>query len=430
VIHFAGLRKATIEEPSVKNRLPVYIGPDAVGHLVQYCRDHDLSHFAMIVDANTYRALGQEAEAALKGQGWDVLTVLLKGDDIIADAHYVFQAMLALDHTPRTFIAVGSGTITDITRFISHRSGREFISLPTAPSVDGFTSIGAPLVIEMVKTTVNCHGPRAVFADLPVLCTAPRKMIAAGFGDMLAKFTASADWELGSMFGEDAFVEPIAARMRSATWDCGHRADAIAAGSPEGVQTLMEGLIESGFCLLEYGSTLPASGWEHHISHTLEMKLLREGRHSILHGAKVGIGVLASARRYGIVQQMSRDEAAARLQARPLPDIDEEIRGIRATYGPIADGVIAIQQPWFAMTAVEFEALKARVVEVWDDIRRVAAVVPPAELMQGWISAAGGPGRGPEAGLSEEEVTLATTWGRCLKHRMTIGRLSWMLGIE
>jgi glycerol-1-phosphate dehydrogenase [NAD(P)+] len=414
----------------VKDRLPVYIGPDAVGGLVQYCREHALNHFAMIVDSNTYHALGAAAEAALRGEGWDVLTLMLQGDDIIADAHYVFQAMLALDHTPRTFIAVGSGTITDITRFISHRSGREFISLPTAPSVDGFTSIGAPLVIEMVKMTVNCHGPRAVFADLPVLCAAPRKMLAAGFGDMLAKFTASADWQLGSMFGGDAFVAPIAARMRAATWDCGHRADAIAAGSPAGVQTLMEGLIESGFCLLEYGSTLPASGWEHHISHTLEMKLLREGRHSILHGAKVGIGVLASARRYAIVREMSRDEAAERLHARPLPDIDEEIRGIRATYGPIADGVITVQEPWFAMTAAEFEALKARVVEVWDEIQRIAAVVPPSKLMQDWIAGAGGPVRGREAGLSEEEVALATTWGRCLKHRMTIGRLGWMLGIE
>jgi glycerol-1-phosphate dehydrogenase [NAD(P)+] len=191
----------------------------------------------------------------------------------------------------------------------------------------------------------------------------------------------------------------------------------------------MEGLIESGFCLLEYGSTLPASGWEHHISHTLEMKLLREGRHSILHGAKVGIGVLASARRYAIVREMSREEARARLRGRALPDVDEEIRGIRATYGPIADGVIAIQEPWFAMKATEFEELKARVVELWDNIRSVAAVVPPADLMQGWIAGAGGPVRGPDAGLSEEEVALATKWGRCLKHRMTIGRLSWMLGI-
>jgi glycerol-1-phosphate dehydrogenase [NAD(P)+] len=414
----------------VKNRLPVYIGPDAVDRLVAYCREHDLSTFAMIVDANTYRALGGTAEAALCGQGWDVLTVMLQGDDIIADACYVFQAMLALDRTPRTFIAVGSGTITDLTRFISHRSGREFISLPTAPSVDGFTSIGAPMVIEGVKITVNCHGPRAVFADLPVLCAAPRQMLAAGFGDMLAKFTASADWELGSMFGGDPFVESIAARMRAATWECGNRAAEIASGSPEGVRTLMEGLIESGFCLLEYGSTLPASGWEHHISHTLEMKLLREGRHSILHGAKVGIGVLASARRYAVVREMSREEAAGRLQARGLPDVDEEIGGMQATYGPIADGIIAVQQPWFAMTGEEFAALKQRILEHWDDIQRIARVVPPAALMQGWIHGAGGPVVGPEAGLSEEEVALVTTWARCLKHRMTIGRLSWMLGIE
>ena len=71
---------------------------------------------------------------------------------------YVFQVLLALDRTPRTFLAVGSGTITDITRFVSHRIAAEFISLPTAASVDGFTSIGAPMVIDGAKITVNCHG--------------------------------------------------------------------------------------------------------------------------------------------------------------------------------------------------------------------------------------------------------------------------------
>jgi glycerol-1-phosphate dehydrogenase [NAD(P)+] len=107
---------------------------------------------------------------------------MLEGDDIITDACYVLQAMLALGHT-RTFIAVGSGTVTDITCFLSHRSGREFVSLPTAPSVDDFTSIGAPMVVEGVKTTVNCHGPIAVFADPPVLCAAPRIVLQVALRD-------------------------------------------------------------------------------------------------------------------------------------------------------------------------------------------------------------------------------------------------------
>ena len=211
-------------------------------------------------------------------QGWDVLTVVLQGDEIGADARSIFQVLLALDRVPRTFIGVGSGTITDVARVISHRTGAEFISLPTAASVDGFTSIGAPMVIDGAKITVNAHGPLAVFGDLPTLCAAPQPLIAAGFGDLLAKLTSIADWELGALLWDEPYDAEIARRSRAAALACAARADAVAAASEDGVRDLFEGLIESGFCMLDFGETRPASGYEHHISHFWEMKLLREGR--------------------------------------------------------------------------------------------------------------------------------------------------------
>ena len=145
------------------SHLPVYVGPDALPELVRFCRERQLQHFALIADDNTYAALGARAESELRAQGWDVLTVVLTGEEIGADARSIFQVLLALDRVPRTFIGVGSGTITDVSRVISHRTGAEFISLPTAASVDGFTSIGAPMVIDGAKITVNAHGPLAVF---------------------------------------------------------------------------------------------------------------------------------------------------------------------------------------------------------------------------------------------------------------------------
>jgi glycerol-1-phosphate dehydrogenase [NAD(P)+] len=283
--------------------------------------------------------------------------------------------------------------------------------------------------VDTVKLTVSAHGPLAVFADLPALCAAPRPLIAAGFGDMLAKFTATADWELGSLLWGEPFDPEIAARARKATWSCAEKADAIAVASEEGVAALMAGLIESGFCMLDFGETRPASGYEHHISHFWEMKLLREGRHSVLHGAKVGIGVLVSARRYDAVRRMSRAEAATRLARTPLPDREAQIRGIRAAYGPIAEQVIAIQAPFLDMTPADFEVLKRKVLASWDAIQRVAATVPPAADIEGWLRRAGGPVAGREVGLSDDEVTLGVAFGHYYRNRFTIGKLSGLLGI-
>ena len=415
----------------MRKDLPVYIAGDALEAFLAYCRSHDLRHFALIADHNTYQALGATVAEALRGrgQGWDVLTILLEGDDIIADARYVFQVLLALDRVPRTYLAVGSGTITDITRFVSHRTGSHFISLPTAPSVDGFTSIGAPMVIDGVKTTINCHGPRAVFAHLPTLCAAPRPLIAAGLGDMLAKFTSVADWELGHLLGDETYDEGIAARMREAAWACARRAEAIAAGAEEGIRALMEGLIESGFCMLDFGETRPASGYEHHISHFWEMKLLREGRRSILHGAKVGIGVLVSAARYEAVRQMSRAEAQERLAQANLPG-EAEKQGIRGAYGPIADQILAVQAPFFEMSAEAFASLKQRIVERWDQVQRIAASVPQASELAEWLRKAGGPTKGQQVGLSAEEVALGVEYAHYFKPRITVGRLAHWLGLD
>lgn len=412
------------------SRLPVYVGADALTELVRFCQARDLRRFALIADDNTHAALGARAEAALRGQGWDVRTVTLHGDDIIADSRYVMQALLGLDHTPRTFIAVGSGTITDITRFISHRAAADFISLPTAASVDGYTSVGAPMVVDGYKLTVPCHGPMAVFADLPTLAAAPQAMIAAGLGDMLAKFTSIADWELGSILWDEPYDASIAARSRKAANDCATQVESMAARDPEGIRTLFLGLIESGFCMLDFGETRPASGYEHHMSHFWEMKLLREGRHSLLHGAKVGLGVLVSAARYAAVRAMSRTEAEMRLAAAPLPDRAAVAEQLRAGYGPaIAEGLLVTQAPFLEMTEDAFATLKGRVLTHWDRIQAIAATVPSAEQVAGWLRQVGGPTTPAELGLSAEEYAEGIACGSYFRPRFTIAKLSQLLGI-
>ena len=409
---------------------PVYIGPAAVDHLLAYCQDHQLSRFTLVADRNTYAALGEAVAAALRAHGHDVLTVLLKGDEIIADARSVFQVLLGIDRVERTYLAVGSGTITDITRFVSHRTRTGFISLPTAPSVDGFTADGSPMVIDGVKVTVPGHGPLAVFADLPTLCAAPRPMIAAGVGDMLAKLTSSADWELGRLLWDEPYDAEIAARGRRAAWHCARHADDIAAGSAAGVRALMEGLIESGFCMLDFGSSLPASGGEHHISHCWELKLLREGRPAILHGAKVGIAVLYGARRYDTIRALTREEVATRLAQRALPDRESQIDAIRQAYGPLADQVIEVQAPFLDMTEAVFARLKAEVVANWDQIVRIAETMPSAAEIEAWLRRVGAPLTGAEVGLDDAEVALGVKYGHYYRNYFTIHKLGWLLELD
>lgn len=413
----------------MRTDLPVYIVNDAIPDFIAFCRARGLDRFLLVADTNTYPALGRRAEAALRDQGWDVRTAILHGDDVIADAHYMMQVLLAGDNLPRTYVAVGSGTITDITRFLSHRAGQKFISLPTAASVDGFTSIGAPIVVDGAKITLLTHGPLAVFADIPTLCAAPQAMIAAGFGDLIAKLTSVADWELGRLFWAEPYDATIAQRSRNAAWAAVKQLDAIANAECEGVKTLMEGLIESGFCMLDFGETRPASGAEHHISHMWEMMLLREGRRSVLHGAKVGVAVIVSAQRYDVIKAMSQREAAGRLAAAALPDRDADIAAIRAAFPHMVDELVEIQAPFLNMTEAQFAALKARVLENWDAVQQIAATVPSAAEVIGWLRRIGGATTAAEITLSDAEFELGVRCGHFYRNRFSVAKLSRMLGL-
>ena len=111
----------------------------------------------------------------------------------------------------------------------------------------------------------------------------------------------------------------------------------IGRASVEGVQKLMFSLFDSGMCMLDFGNSRPAAGAEHYMSHFLEMKLIREGRPAVLHGAKVGLCSIYAAELYARLRALDRDTAAARLQATPQPDRQADIQRIHAVYGSIAD---------------------------------------------------------------------------------------------
>lgn len=410
-------------------RLPVTIGNHVVWELIRYCKQRALEDFLLVADENTYTALGEMVEGILKDQGYDVITVVLKGEEVIADEHHLVRVLLNTDGKERMFLAVGSGTITDITRFVSHRSGREFISLPTAPSVDGFTSIGAPLVVGGLKQTIICQPPSAVFADLPTLAEAPRRLIAAGFGDLIGKYLSLADWKLSRLLWDEPYDEGIAERMLGAAQSCASHVQEIAGGSMEGTRLLMEGLIESGFGMLEFGNTSPAGGAEHHIAHHWEMMMLSNHRKAELHGAKVGVASVITAKWYEQVAGLSVEQARERLDQRLLPNPNEEEAKIRAIFGPIADEILPTQEEFLNMTEERFEVLKTSILDCWQEVQEIAAGVPSAKELTRWLRMVGGPATTGELNLTEEEIQLALDYSHYMRKRFTINKLRILLGI-
>jgi len=413
--------------------IPIHCGHEAIARLIRYCQSHQLDRFLLVGDQNTYPALGRRVETELKEHGWDVRTVVLSGTEVVADEGRVFEVLYHAGGEERVYLALGSGTVTDVTRYASYCARNGFVSLPTAPSVDAYASGGAALVMGGFKLTVLSHAPMAIFADLQTLCDAPRDLIAAGFGDMVGKYTALADWKLAALLVDEPYDVDIARRARRALSDCVAHVEEIGRASAVGIATLMIGLLESGLCMMEAGNSRPASGAEHLLSHFWEMRFLQgvahEDRPAMLHGAKVGVGAVLAAERYEAVRGLTQEDAAARVAHVSLPAQEDEVARIRAVYGAAADRIIADHRPFLEMLERDFDALRHRIAGRWEKVQEIAASVPSARRIADLLRQAGGPTTPREIGLTGDEVEQALEFSRYLRNRFTVNTVGRLLGL-
>jgi len=338
----------------------------AARRLVDFVRRSGYRNIVLATDALCLKAAGQAVLPGLEQAGIAFSTVLIQPNatgDVVADEASVVQVLLAIQRQPAdACVAIGSGTVHDIVRYAAYTSRIPFLSVPTAPSVDGFTSKGAPLIIRGEKLTIPAIGPAAIFADLDILAAAPAPLIAAGFGDMLGKYTSLFDWRFGSLTAGEPFDPFVYAMTESALMTCVNNADEIGRRTPDGVAILMRALIESGIAMLIFGQSHPASGAEHHLSHYWEMDIIRTGRRQLLHGAKVGVACAIIADLYKRVTE----EGLPRTRANPD-----------------------------AASQAAYEAAIAQ----WPAIRQMIAALPDGQTIRSLLRAVHGPADIAELGI-------------------------------
>lgn len=273
----------------------------ALRQIAPYLLAKGARHVLLVADARTSKAAGEAVEQLLNDANISCTLCMLEDEangDVIANEQAICQVFVAYEASVDMLLAVGAGTIHDIVRFVSDKVDIPFISVPTAASVDGFTSAGAPLVIRGFKQTFQTCSPQAIFADSDVLVQAPRELLAAGFADMLAKYTSLFDWQVSHLLADEPYCPQIAELTRESLRQCVKHVDDIAAGNIAGVEVLMQALFDSGIAMLFAGHSRPASGAEHHLSHYWEMDFLKHGKRQILHGAKVGVSTIIITKLY------------------------------------------------------------------------------------------------------------------------------------
>lgn len=417
------------EECSVNKHMPIHVGDNAIDEFIDFSKNNNISDFYLIADENTYAVLGKRVHKALEKQGWDVLIQVLDPEHLHADDFSLTRVYATYDAKPRLFVAVGSGTITDITRFTSHRSQNNFVSFPTAASVDAYTSKNAPVTVGGLKGSIYCHAPIAIFTDIKTVCESPAFLTASGFGDSISKFTSSTDWKFTHLIWNADFDDAIYKNALHSAKQTASVVKGISKADPASMAKLMDSQFESGFCMADFGNSAPASGGEHHIAHIWEMMFHWEGREGLFHGHAVGVAAIIEAEWFEKFRGLSKEDAEKLLDKAEVPARDIQEERIRQHMPRIADELIESNPIYMQLSDPQvFEKVKSRILEKWDEIQAAAANVPSGEDIRSWLRLLGGPTAAAELRITPCQEEDAKEYGHYLRERFSMNIMRKLFG--
>lgn len=281
--------------------------------------------WVLFCDANTRRIADELVQTTKPGAA--TTHEILGTEPTVLTTQIVGRALTILDSSEEPLlVGVGSGSIADLTRLVASRCRLPYLLLPTAASVDGFTSSVAPVAVDGLKQTFSAAPPNAILLDPKVLATAPEALTRAGYGDLRGKITSVLDWRLAHTLHGERYRPDVANAVLKGLASAQVAYAAHAKWTADSAAVLFNALAVSGFAINAVGTSRPASGSEHHISHYLESLHLAGGLPHYFHGETVAVGTHLSLQLYAFARARDLDgvpklDTMESLSPEPGPDV-------------------------------------------------------------------------------------------------------------
>lgn len=281
----------------------ILIESGCIVKLPEVLRELGAKNIFILADNNTWAVAGTQVETLLSENGFAYHSrVFVSETPLVPNEYAVGSALAAMDMKDDLILAIGSGTLNDTARLLSARTRLPYVIVATAPSMDGFASTVSPLILDGMKITIPAVYPVAIVADTAIMKEAPMPMLTAGFGDIIGKYTALADWRLARDINGEYYCDEVVALVKRAVEKCAENAAGLCARDEEAVRAVTEALILSGIAIGLVGVSRPASGAEHHFSHYWEVIALQNGEEHPLHGNSVGVAAVIVATIYELAK--------------------------------------------------------------------------------------------------------------------------------
>ncbi|NIA20954.1 MAG: iron-containing alcohol dehydrogenase [Anaerolineaceae bacterium] len=375
---------------------------------------------ALLMDVRTGQVAGAEAVGRLKGAGWRAEEIVVPdpspGESPICDdltkaalEEQIGEALL--------LVAVGSGVVSDLTKWLAGDRGIPYVCFATACSMTGYASANVAPAINGVKTLLRARPPAAVLACPGILRDAPAEMTAAGLGDVLARSVSSMDWRLNHLLFGDQYVEQAVDLPAGVEPLYLERPERLRDGDGRTIEALFAALLLAGLSMTLAGTSSPASGGEHLISHTLDAMSSSDGQAHDLHGRQVGVGTILAAELY---ERLLAIEAPQRVEPQAAIDAD--------FWGPLAQVVAG----HYAEKLPRLQAAREKLSDP-PEWRRLAATLRPMhrppQIIHDCLKRAGAATRAGDIGCDRERLLAAFVHAHQMRSRFTILDLALLAGL-
>ncbi len=368
----------------------------------------DYNNIVLVSDENTRRACADRVDALLGDKVSARLTY--PGDSfVVPNEDSIAQLEALVNDSTDLIIGVGSGVINDLCKYVSFDHKLPYFIVATAPSMDGYASKGAAMILGNMKITTTAAVPSAIIADTEILREAPIEMLRAGYGDIIGKYSCLNDWRLSALVNGEPLCEYVYSLTYDTVKSVAGLGKAIASRDEAAVGELMRALVMIGIAMAYFGNSRPGSGSEHHLSHFFEVTGLLRDEPYFCHGIDVAYSTYVTAQIRKRLLKIDKPESNPFVRA----DYESNIRRI---YGKAADGILELQERlgWI------YEDKLPTYREKWAEIREILSESPTPEEILIFLSDVGLDIAEFDSIYSIEKREDAIRYAKDLKDRYTV----------
>ena len=405
------------------------VGAGVLTSLVDYVEKYGFKKVYVACDEITYGIAGEKVMNILHDANIDAKAHVFTGGRFIPNEESLGKLMIDAPRDLDLVVAVGTGSINDMCRFFSYQMNVPYAIVATAAPMDGFASSGAALMVDNIKQTIPAQTPLFIIGDTDILCGAPARMISAGLGDLLGKFTCLNDWRVSKIVNDEYYCDTVVNLVKDCIENVLKNADKAASRDPKVIGDIMEGLVLTGVAMSFVGNSRPAAGCEHHLNHYWEAIEIQNGQIPVLHGIEVGLAEVVILKMTEFLRESRPDFDAAREKAKQYDQAAWEEK-MKEVYGTASDAIIELEHeskkndPEGRLKRID------KIEENWDEIVKLMNdYMPSAERMIEILTSLDAPYFPSQVGFSDEMLYNALVYGKENRARYTLLSMMGDLGV-